>query len=232
VSVIVATYNEAENIPKIIPRIHEALNKAKIDEEIIVVDDNSPDSTSGIARRMAKTGKYPVRVIERKKKQGLIQADVDGFSHARADVIGCMDADLSHPPEKLPELIRPILDGNADITVGSKYAGGGGIKNGWPLKRRIMSWVAMTLARPISPVKDSVSGFFFFRHSAIKGIEFRSKGFKTLLEILVKGRYKTTIEVPITFADRARGQSKLGKSEILGYLAHLAQLYKHKALKK
>ncbi|RLI96163.1 MAG: hypothetical protein DRO99_04965 [Candidatus Aenigmatarchaeota archaeon] len=229
-SVIVATYNEADNLPKLIPSIHSALKDAKITHEILVVDDNSPDGTADIAKKLSK--KYPVRVVERPEKRGLIQADVDGFMNARADVIGCIDADFSHPPEKLPEMIRPVLEGMADITVGSKYTNEGKIKEDWPLKRRIFSWGAMMLARPLSPVKDSVAGFFFFRRGVIEGVRFRNKGFKTLLEILVKGRYKKPLEVPITFGDREAGQSKMGNTEIFDYLVHLSRLYLYKLIRR
>ena len=227
VSVVVATYNEAENLPELIPRIHKALSGAGINEEIIVVDDNSPDGTAQVAKRIAK--KYPVRVIEREKKQGLIQADICGFMHAKADIMGCIDADFSHPPEKLPELIKPLLEKRADISVGSKYVRGSD-KSSWPMKRKIISFSGMVIARPLSPVKDSVAGFFFFQKNVISNIRFRKKGFKTLLEILVKGKYSKAIEIPITFIDREAGESKMGTMQVVDYLVHLGELYVRKIL--
>jgi len=222
-SIVVPTYNESENLPIFVERTRKAFGRTK--HEIIVVDDNSPDGTGEIAERLAK--KYGnIKVIHRKKKKGLASAVVDGFKHVSAPVICVIDADLQHPPEKIPELFDRIKSG-ADIVVASRYAKGGGIK-GWAKSRKIISRGAEILARlAISGshgLSDPLSGFFMFKKDVIKGAELKPIGFKILLEVLVKGSYKKVVEVPYVFEKRLRGKSTLGFKERFDYLRHLSRL--------
>jgi len=150
---------------------------------------------------------------------------VDGFLHAKGDVVIVMDADFSHPPEVLPVMINEINHGY-DIVIGSRHVGGGEIKN-WTLLRYIQSWIATLLARGLTSVKDPMSGFFAIRKEVISGIQFKSKGFKILLEILVKGKYKRIKEIPVTFNARIVG-SKLKFRVILNYITDLLKLYYHR----
>jgi dolichol-phosphate mannosyltransferase len=119
ISVILPTYNEAENVRRIIPAITKVFQEKSIEGEVIVVDDNSPDGTARIALSLADS--YPVRVHVRKSDRGLSRAVIEGFSLSQGEVCVVMDADLSHPVEKIPDMVRPILEGKCDVAVGSRY---------------------------------------------------------------------------------------------------------------
>lgn len=225
-TLIIPTFNEKENISKIIPLASKEIKKIpKIKFEILVMDDNSPDGTAEQAKKLSK--KYPVKVIVRKKDKGLSQAVVEGFKKAEGKVIGVIDADLSHPVEKIPAMLKPLLEGKTDISIGSRYTKGGAIEN-WPLKRRIISIGATLLARPLTSVKDPVSGYIFMQKEVIKNAELNPTGFKITLEILVKGTYSKVREIPISFKDRAEGESKMDKKQIVLYIKHLLLLYSWK----
>lgn len=219
VSIIIPTFDERENIKKLIPKIADAFYE--YDHEIIVVDDSSPDGTALAAKELAC--KYPVRVIIRPKKLGLASAVVEGFRNARGECIGVIDADLQHPPEYIKEFVYAVFNGY-DIAVGSRYAENGGIE-GWSRFRSLVSKGAVALAMPLTSVKDPVSGYFFLRRKVIEGISFNPIGYKILLEILVKGSYQNIKEIPFTFKLRERGKSKLGINEYASYLKLLYHLY-------
>jgi dolichol-phosphate mannosyltransferase len=135
-----------------------------------------------------------------------------------------MDADFSHPVNKIPELVVPILSGAADIVVGSRYVSGGSIGH-WPLLRRVTSQGAVLLARPLTSVKDPVAGYFFFRKEVIDDVVLSPVGFKILLEILVRGNYSKVKEIPVSFTDREGGKSKLSIKQYLEYVGHCIRLY-------
>jgi len=218
-SIIVPTYNERENITPLIEKIGEILGQD--DYEILVVDDNSPDGTAGVAESLSKD--YPVRIIHRPGKSGLASAVVEGIGKAEGDIVGVIDADLQHPPELVAQLGGAIVEGN-DIAIASRYVQGGGIEN-WSLLRRIASRGANVLARPLTKVHDPMSGYFFLNKEVVMGIDFKPAGFKILLEILVKGTYEGIKEIPYTFRERGRGKSKLGLMEYTRYLRLLYSLY-------
>ena len=224
-SLILPTYNEAENMPSLLERISRSI---MVDYEIIVIDDNSPDMTWKVAERLSQ--RYPLRVIRRQRKKGLSSAVLRGIKESRGDIIGIMDSDLSHPPEKIMELASPIMEGKADISIGSRYVSGGGMEE-WPFLRRIMSSIGIVLALPLTSVKDSMSGFFFFKKGVVKNVCLNPVGCKILLEVLVKGNYKKVNEAPYIFSNRKKGKSKLGVREQMKYLIHLSCLYTYK-LKK
>lgn len=222
-SIIIPTYNEVENIPILIERISEVFSQSDIRGEIIVVDDDSPDGTWKKAEELSE--EYDnLRVLRRTDKRGLSSAVLDGFEIAKGRIIGVIDADLSHPPEKIPELIEPIMNGEADMTIGSRYIDEGGIEK-WPVLRKLSSKIATLLVLGLTRVKDPMSGFFFIRREVIENKKLNPLGFKIGLEILVKGEYKNVIEVPIIFADREYGESKLGGAVVLEYLVQLSNLY-------
>lgn len=220
-TVILPTYNEAKTLELLIRELSMQANL-----RIIVVDDNSPDGTGEIADRLAK--KFPVSVIHRPTKMGLSSAVAAGFSQAKTEVIGVMDADLSHPPQLIQKLIKSLQE--ADIAIGSRYIRGGEVET-WTIYRKMVSRLATAMARPLTSVKDSMSGCFFLKKRVIKNIRFSSQGYKILLELLVKGEYKKTIEIPYTFRTREVGQSKLGPKEYWRYLKDLIKLYIHRILK-
>jgi len=224
ISVILPTYNEAENIRRIIPAIAKVFQDEKIQGEVIVVDDDSPDGTAGIASELGNS--FPVRVYVRKSDRGLSKAVMKGFEMARGEICVVMDADLSHPVEKIPDMVQPILEGKCDATVGSRYAGGGGARN-WPLLRKIISKGAGLLAKGVTRLSDPTSGFMALRKSILEGVTLDPLGWKIVLEVVVKAKARV-VEIPIVFADRAQGESKLGFRAQMDYLRHLGRLYTYR----
>ena len=229
-TVVIPTYNEAKNIPILVQRIFQIFREHSFEAEVIIVDDNSPDETWEVAQQLKSTYNN-LEILRRFDKRGLSSAVLDGIQLARGNIIGVIDGDLSHPPEKIPELVKPIMFGESDFVIGSRYMKGGDSEN-WPFVRKVSSKLATLVARGLTHVNDPMSGFFFFRKEVIEGVELNPKGFKIGLEILVKGKYKNVTEVPIIFRDRKYGASKLSGSVILDYLSHLLRLYHHRFLGK
>lgn len=224
-SLIVPTYNERENLPSLLESIHRALSTlSDFVYELIVVDDDSPDGTAELAESLAQ--QYPIKVIRRRDERGLATAVVEGFGHAMGRVLGVIDADLQHPPEVIPDLLRAIW-GGADIAVATRYAMGGSI-TGLSLRRRIIAKVDTLLAYLFLPItrniKDPLSGFFLLKREVIEGVKLMPTGYKILLEVLVRGRADRVTAVPYVFRERAGGESKLDFREQLSYFRHLCQL--------
>ncbi len=223
-SVILPTYNEKENIKIIIPKIYDIFKKEGITGEILVIDDDSIDGTGYTAQLLPQ--EYPVVVHIRKKERGLATAVMKGFELAKGDICLVMDADLSHPVEKIPEMIGPIIQGQCDITVGSRYISGGGCLN-WSLGRRIVSRVSGFLARGVTRLSDPTSGFMAVRKDVLAGVKLDPIGWKIVLEVVVKTKARLK-EVPIVFCDRQFGVSKLDSRIKKEYLLHLWRLYSYK----
>lgn len=218
-SLVIPTYNEKENIKKLIKKIQEEFRKNKISGEIIVVDDNSPDKTGKILEEL-KNKQKNLKVIHRKGKLGLSSAVLEGWKIAKGEILGVMDADFSHPPEKIKELFWAIEKEQVELAIGSRYIKDGKIK-GWNIKRKLMSKTATLLSRIYTKIKDPMTGFFMIRKKVIKGVKLNPRGFKILLEVIIKGKYKKIKEIPITFINRKEGKSKAGTKEILYYLQNL-----------
>jgi len=226
ITLVIPTFNEAGNMPILVAKIFEEFKKSNLDGYVIVVDDDSPDQTWKVAEDLRDT--YPkLQVLRRQDKRGLSSAVLDGFAMADTDIIGVIDADLSHPPEKIAELVAPIINGEADFTLGSRYIDQGGTEN-WPLKRRISSKVATLAVVGLTSVKDPMSGFFFLKKDLIDNVELSPKGFKIGLEILVRSKCKKVKEIPFVFRDREYGESKLSSNVIVDYLIHVSKLYMYK----
>ncbi len=215
-TVVVPTYNESANIPVLVKRILAAAP----DVEVLVVDDDSPDGTAAKAEALGA----PVRVIKRVGERGLSTAVLKGIAEAAAEICVVIDADLSHPPEKIPDLVKAVEDG-ADIAVGSRYCKGGEIDN-WPFLRRLTSKAGTMLAAPLTSCNDPLAGYFCLRKKLIDGVELKPRGFKILLEILARAKPATIAEVPIKFEDRGEGTSKFSKKERREYLRQLRDLYR------
>ena len=226
ISIVIPTYNESENLPILIDGIVKVLEESGIEGQIIVVDDDSPDKTWKTAQEL-KNSYENIKVLRRQDKRGLSSAVLDGFAMSESPILGVMDADLSHPPEKIPELVEPIVCGDADITIGSRYIDEGGIEK-WPFLRKLSSKLATLAACKLTSVKDPMSGFFFMRRDVIESAELNPKGFKIGLEILVRGKYENVIEIPIKFRDRLYGETKLSRNVIIDYLIHVTRLYIYK----
>lgn len=223
VSIIIPTYNERENIERVVDRCREALSAYRF--EIVIVDDDSPDKTWQLAQN-TYAGAESVRIVRRTEESGLATAVSRGFHEAHYEFCAVIDADLQHPPEKLPELIA-AFDTGADIVIGSRHVAGGGVEN-WSRFRRIVSRGAMSITKlalpPTRGISDPMSGFFAIRREIIDGVALAPTGYKILLEVLMKCEYDRIAEVPYVFTERERGESKLTAEEYLGFLEHVYAL--------
>jgi dolichol-phosphate mannosyltransferase len=222
-SIIVPTYQEAPNLRPLCLRVFEATRLAGIIAEVIIVDDDSRDGSEAIVQDLA--AEYDIRIIVRKGERGLSSAVLRGIAEARHDVFMVIDADLSHPPESIPAVAEPVFTGAAEFVVGSRYVGGGVTKD-WPLLRKLNSWAATLLARPLTPVRDPMAGFFCLSRATWQRAErLNPIGYKIALELMVKCRCRRYAEVPIVFRDRLHGTSKLTVWQQLYYLQQVLSLY-------
>lgn len=229
--VIVATYNEMENLPRLVEEVFRAVP----DVDLLVVDDNSPDGTGAWCDQQAEADRR-IHVVHRGGKQGLGSAIMEGLKYGIArgyTYLVNMDADFSHDPRFLPELIAG-MDGNGhgevDVMIGSRYVPGGRIE-GWPLKRHMMSRGINVYARLLLGLrpKDCSGGYRCYRASRLAQFDFgliRSQGYAFQEEFLwrLKRMGCRIAETPITFVDRVRGASKINSREALHALATIAAL--------
>ena len=223
VSVVIPTYKEASNLRPLITKISNCLKPLQMSFEIIVVDDDSQDGSDTVVSQLADEG-YFVRMITRVGQRGLSSAVICGFKDARGSILVCMDADLSHPPEAIPRLLESIMSGS-DFALGSRYIQGATIEEAWSLLRWVNSKVATLLARPFTRIKDPMSGFFALPRVVFEQAEdLNPIGYKIGLELIVKCSCRHIQEIPIHFAERRYGKSKLNFKEQLNYLRHLKHL--------
>lgn len=212
VAVVLPTYNESENIARLLTQLRNVLPDARL----FVVDDNSPDGTGDIAERCARE-MGGIEVLHRPGKQGLGSAYRQGFTHVIAqgvDVVVSMDVDFSHDPLAIPAMLAAIESGS-DAVIGSRYVSGGGSKN-WPLHRRLLSrWGNLYTGAVLGvKVRDCTSGFRAYRSSALAAIApetTKAEGYAFLSELVVRlsRRGLKISEVPILFIDRENGTSKM-----------------------
>jgi dolichol-phosphate mannosyltransferase len=224
-SVIVPTYNERDRLPELVSHVFKAYAAAGLDGEMIVVDDNSPDGTGQLADELAAGRR--IRVIHRAGKLGLGTAVVEGFNTSEAPIVGVLDADLSHPPSMLPRMLAIMRQHSADVVVGSRYIAGGGTR-GWPFGRLVMSQLACLMAVGLTPVRDATSGLFLIRRQLANGVTISAGGFKICLELLVRGRPGSIVEIPYVFEGRTAGESKMNWKEAVGYVVQLRDLHQFK----
>lgn len=223
ISIVIPTYNEAKNLEPLAEEIFNSIDRSAIDLELIFVDDNSPDGTGAVAEKLKE--KYPVQVIHRAGKLGLGSAVIEGFKLSDRPYLGVMDADLSHDPIILDELIKSLE--RHDITMGSRFAAGSTVEK-WAWWRRALSETGVFLTRLLTGVKDPLAGYFFFNRKVIEGVKLNTVGYKILLEILIKGNYQSVKELPYNFRIRKFSTSKLNKME---YYLFLKQLVIYSGLK-
>ncbi|MCL8208308.1 MAG: glycosyltransferase [Actinomycetia bacterium] len=226
-SVVVPTRNEAAAVGELVRRIHAAL--AAREHEVVFVDDSDDGATP---RRLADIARADPRVRAEHRDRaegGLGGAVAHGLALARGRLVAVMDGDLQHPPEALPPLLA-ALEAGADVAVGSRFVPGGD-GGGLPAGRRLVSAVARTLAHAAVPrtrwVRDVTSGLFALRREVAADLDLGRAGWKVLLEVLARGRYRTVAEVPIAFAPRADGRSKFGWRPARDYLGQLVRLAAH-----
>ncbi|GAA3992148.1 polyprenol monophosphomannose synthase [Thermobifida alba] len=215
-SVVVPTYNEAENLPVLVEQV-TALPLPEL--RLVVVDDNSPDGTGEVADKLAAEHPGRITVLHRTAKDGLGRAYVAGMTRALddgAEFVAQMDADLSHPPLYLPQLLGTLLSTDAGVVIGSRYVPGGSLSQEWGLRRRLLSGWANAYVKTIlaMPLRDITSGFKVWRRSALEALDLpgiHSSGYSFQVEMHFRAyrRGQKIVEIPIHFEERAEGSSKM-----------------------
>ncbi|MEM3586886.1 MAG: polyprenol monophosphomannose synthase [Candidatus Jordarchaeaceae archaeon] len=236
-SVVIPTYNEAENIGPLILKIEKIFQHHGINGEIIIVDDNSPDGTADVVKRYL--GKFDnIRILERKAKLGLGYAYKEGFRAVNGRIVMEMDADFSHDPSDIPRIFEKCIK-ESDVVIGSRYVRGGRIV-GWNFTRRMVSFLANMLVDIFLRlrVKDNTAGFRAYRREALEAIlpNVKCNSYDFQVEMLLKAKEKglTIKEIPVVFRERMRGKSKLGRKEILKFVKMLLDeaLFSNKRARK
>ena len=231
-SVILPTYNERENLPIIFYMIHKVFTKNALSFEVVIVDDSSPDNTLEVAKKLqvAYTEKM-VKIVSRKGKLGLGTAYVAGLKKCTGDRVIIMDADLSHHPKFIPQMILQMNTKDYDIVSGTRYRKGGGVA-GWDLKRKVTSKGANFLASFLldpGNASDLTGSFRLYQRDCLEKLlpKVESKGYAFQMEILILAKKEgmTLGEVPITFVDRIYGESKLGTNEIILFIKGVTKLF-------
>ncbi len=220
-SLVIPTYNEAENLPRLVERVYNALEGYSF--ELIVVDDDSPDGTAAVANELSRD--FPLKLVVRTGQRALATAVLAGFHRATGRVLGVMDADLQHPPEYLTQILAAI-DQGFDLVIASRYSQGGADQGS--IVRRCMSKSAALLTRTVvSPARktpDPLSGFFLLRREVVDGVELKLVGYKILLEVLVRGKARQVTSLPYAFERRLAGNSKFNLNEQVRSLVHILRL--------
>ena len=226
VSIIVPTLNEEANIA---PLVAQIMASAVPFREIVFVDEGSTDATRDMIYGLA--GRCSLRLIEQDGTElGLAGAIMSGARAAQGEILLVMDADLSHPPERIKDLLAPLFAGTADMVVGSRYVKGGSTP-GWPLWRRMVSRAGAALAYPLTGVHDSMCGFFAIARWRLLEIGPHTSGFKIAFETIVhSGRSLRVCEIPIAFRDRVRGKSKMSFNVALRFFLRWSRaMFRHLA---
>ncbi|EDO18361.1 hypothetical protein Kpol_1013p33 [Vanderwaltozyma polyspora DSM 70294] len=228
-SVIVPAYHEKLNIKPLTTRLFAALgNEGSKTTELIFVDDNSQDGSVEEVEKLKKEG-YNVKIIVRTDERGLSSAVLKGFYDAQGEYLVCMDADLQHPPESVPQLLDSLR--SHPFVLGTRYAPGVGIDKDWPLHRRVISTTARAMAKPLTTASDPMSGFFGLQKKYLlkaNDKDINKQGFKIALELLAKlplPQDQSIGEIPFSFGVRTEGESKLSGKVIIQYLEQLKELY-------
>src|SRR5213075_1026202 len=216
VSIIVPTLNEEANIA---PLVAQIMASAVPFREIVFVDEGSTDATRDMIYGLA--GRCSLRLIEQDGTElGLAGAIMSGARAAQGEIILVMDADLSHPPERIKDLLAPLFAGTADLVVGSRYIKGGSTQ-GWPMCRRIVSRAGAALAYPLTGLHDSMCGFFAIGRSRLLELAPETSGFKIVFETVVRANGTLRVrEIPITFRERIQEDRKMSFGIALRFFFH------------
>lgn len=223
-SIVIPTLDEFENLQVLLPQLVNEINQnetIKYSYEIIVVDDETRPETVQLIDRLKQS--YNIKILPNDRKRGLAASAMEGFIASQGAIVLLMDGDGSHDPKHLTKMLNPILEGDATITVGSRYIKEGIIEK-WPLKRHLISKICAILSRPLTGINDSGSGFFAFKKNCIDFAKVKPKSWKIGMEIFTKFPNKLR-EVPIVFVDRKFGESKFSIETGLIFSRHLAGLY-------
>ncbi|NOU93073.1 glycosyltransferase [Paenibacillus sp. LMG 31456] len=224
ISVIVPSYNEGNNVIRLAHRLQAVLESSTYLFEVIYVDDSTDNTPELLEELRLSDSRFTY--VHRTNSRGLATAVLEGFRQATGDVFIVMDADLQHPPEMIPEMMKSILQGN-DMVIPSRFVPGGK-DGGLSWSRKIVSWTARSIARlalkRARHVTDPTGGIFAVRRGVVDGLHFDPIGWKIMLEILVRGRVDKVAEIPYTFVARDLGDSKMSLQEQFRYLHHIAKL--------
>ena len=218
-SIVVPTFNEAQNVQELLRRLEATLGDMRW--EVVFVDDDSPDGTASVVRDIARLDPR-VRCLQRIGRRGLSSACIEGMLAASAPVIAVMDADLQHDEKALPKMLAEIEQGGADVVIGTRYAAGGSTGD-WNKSRKAMSQLATMTSRAIlsQPISDPMSGFFMLQRKALDSVvrSLSGLGFKILLDILATAKHRSMriAEISYCFRDRFAGESKLDEMVIWEY---------------
>ena len=223
-SIVIPALREQASLQQLLPRLFDALQQAGFAAEVIVVDDDSRDGTDELCHQLAQ--RHALRLITRTNERGLATAVLRGLDEAQGEVCVVMDADLSHPPETVPTLIKAARSPFCDVAIGSRYIRGGSVDSDWSWFRRLNSKAATLLARGLTNAADPLAGFFAIQRSTLlRATTLSPLGYKILLELIVRCDCRRIVEIPIRFRDRKLGTSKLSFTQQWLYLQHLAKLY-------
>ncbi len=232
IAIAIPIYNEKENILQLVKSLKRLSDQQHWPVDLVIVDDNSPDGSTDAILSTFKNS-HAIHIIKRPRKMGLGSAYIDAFNfilrNLEPDIVIQMDADFSHPPELIPEMITKIVSGN-DLVIASRYVKNGGVEN-WTTSRKIISKGANTLFKLLlgSKINDVTSGYRAFRFETLKElmkINLSSKGYEFQIEVIYQISQITNkiYEVPFTFKDRKKGKSKLSMSDIIHFYLKVISL--------
>jgi dolichol-phosphate mannosyltransferase len=222
ITIIIPTLNEVDNISPLLERVLSVRQTSGLDFDILFVDSASTDGTD--SRVLEWQNRAPVRLLRYDTNVGLAGAVMGGARHTDATYVLIMDADLSHPPEVIPQLLQPLLEGTHDMVIGSRYVAGGSMPD-WSLSRKLSSRIATIPALCFCTVKDPLAGFFAVERRRLVELPGSVPGFKIGLAVLAEyGAGIRTAEIPIEFRDRDYGESKMNHRIAFEYLRQLFTL--------
>ena len=226
ISVVIPTYNEEKSVAEVIEHISLAFKDSDTALEYIVVDDNSTDDTVKAAESLKE--KLNVKVIVRKEERGLATAVIRGWQEASGRLLAVIDGDMQHPPDVIGHLYNDLNEHNADMAVASRKVAGGGTSN-WEYRRVVISSVATVIAKLFLPitllkVRDATTGCFMFKKECVDLSKLSPLGFKIFLEVMARGKFGKTVEVPYVFNQRSKGVSKMTSMQNVLFILHLLKL--------
>lgn len=230
-TIALPTFNEKDNVIPLLNKIKDAFEEKEYDYEILFIDD-STDETPDIIKKQMKIDEH-IRLIHRmgKERTGLATAFIRGFKEAQGEYICCLDSDLQHPPEKIPQLLKTAITDNADIVAATRYAKGGSaeglgsLRTFYGIYRRLVSlgmkYFTQILFIPTRKTSDPLGGFFLFKKSLLENKTLQPKGFKILVEILMRTDHQKVSEIPYVFLSRENDDSKATLGQGWEFFKHL-----------
>lgn len=236
-TIILPTFNEKDNVGPILQGIKNTMNGKGISFDVLFVDDSSDETPEEINKQIQINSDVNIQMIHRPKEErtGLATAFIEGFKKAQGDYICCLDSDLQHPPSIIPALFEKIVEKKADISVATRYTKGGSaeglgsLKTFYGVYRRAVSlgfkYFTQIIFIPTRKTSDPLGGFFLFKKSILDGVELYPKGFKILVEVLMRANFDKVVEVPYTFLARENDESKATLKQGLEFFKHLWNIF-------